>query len=48
MTFSQKTRLSEEHVKVATCQLNGFIASKCSMAQGTVKICRVLQAGKIL
>jgi hypothetical protein len=36
--------MSEEDVKVASCYTNGFIASKCLMAQGTEKICQVLQA----
>jgi hypothetical protein len=47
MTFNQKTGMPEEDVKVASCQLNGFIASKCFIPQGIAKICQVFQAGKI-
>jgi hypothetical protein len=35
-----------EDVKVSRREINGFIDSKCFMAQGTVKICQVLQGGK--
>jgi hypothetical protein len=31
MTFSQKTRISEEDVKLASREMNGFIASKWFM-----------------
>jgi hypothetical protein len=48
MTFSQKTRISEKDVKVASVEMNGFIASKCFIAPETAKICQELQAGKIL
>jgi hypothetical protein len=48
MTFRQKTRMSEEDAKVARIEIYDFIASKCFVSQGTVKICQVLQAGKIL
>jgi hypothetical protein len=37
-----------EDVNIARKERNGFIASKCFMAQRTVKISQVLQAGKIL
>jgi hypothetical protein len=40
MTFSQKTRISEE-VKLESSERNGFIASRCFMAQENAKICRV-------
>jgi hypothetical protein len=40
--------MSEEDVKVARREIDDFIVSKCFMAQGTVKVCQVLQAGKIL
>jgi hypothetical protein len=35
-------------VKDAKREMKGFIASKCYIAQTTVKICQVLQAGKVL
>jgi hypothetical protein len=48
LTFSQKTWISEEDMKLASRKLSGFNAFKCFMAPETVKICQVLQAGKIL
>jgi hypothetical protein len=48
MTFSQKTQIPEEDIKLESKEINGFIVSKCFMAQETVKICQELQAGEIL
>jgi hypothetical protein len=48
VTFSQKTQISEEDVKLSSREINGFIASKCFMTPGTAKICQELQARKIL
>jgi hypothetical protein len=38
MTFSQKTCISEEDVKLESREINGFIASKYFMAQENAKI----------
>jgi hypothetical protein len=40
--------MSEEDVKLDSREMNGFIASKCIVAQENVKMCQELQAGKIL
>jgi hypothetical protein len=42
--FSQKTQISEKVVKLASRELNVFIAAKCFMATKTAKICQMLQA----
>jgi hypothetical protein len=48
MILSQKTWISEEDVKLESRGMNGFITSKCFMAQENAKTCQELQAGKIL
>jgi hypothetical protein len=40
--------MPEEDVKVARKEMNGCIASKWFMAQGTAQICQVVQATKML
>jgi hypothetical protein len=46
--YDLQAKYSNEDVKVTRREINGFIAPKYFMAQGTAKICQVLQAGKIL
>jgi hypothetical protein len=41
LTFSQRAQISED-VKLASRELNGFIASKGFMAPDTIKIYKVL------
>jgi hypothetical protein len=48
VTLSQKTQISEEDVKLASRDMNGFIALKCLIARETAKICQVLLAGESL
>jgi hypothetical protein len=47
MAFIQKTQMPEEDMKVASREIDGFNAPICFMAQGTAKICQMVQAGKI-
>jgi hypothetical protein len=37
-----------KNVKLASRELNNFIASSCFMAPATAKMCQILQAGMIL
>jgi hypothetical protein len=48
VTFTQKTQISEEDVKLASGKLSGFIPSKWLMGPEIAKICQTLKAGEIV
>jgi hypothetical protein len=48
MTFSQKTQIPEEDIKLESREINGFIVSKCFMAQETAKMSRVTSRRDII